>query len=65
MKPGEHKTVQARILEYTKDNKDDPYLIAMAERAIAVQEAFEGRQLASSEALAELARQRQCIAGIT
>lgn len=36
---------------------DDPYLIAMAERARAVQEDFENRQTSTAEALAELLRE--------
>ncbi len=94
MKPGEHKTVQSRILAYAQaigwtlvpreeaerrrgfdpdappkeraknrslffdhlvksierkaqDESDDPYLIAMAEHARAVQESFEDRQTSS------------------
>lgn len=38
-------------------NSDDPYLIAMAERARAVQESFEDRQTSTAEALAELLRE--------
>lgn len=44
------------IEELAQDNSDDPYLIAMAERARAVQESFEQRQTSTAEALAELLR---------
>jgi type I restriction enzyme R subunit len=37
-----------------EDESDDPYLIAMAERARAVQEGFENRQTSTAEALAAL-----------
>ena len=37
-----------------EDESDDPYLIAMAERARAVQESFENRQTGTAEALAAL-----------
>ena len=37
-----------------EDESDDPYLIAMAERARAVQESFENRQTSTAEALAAL-----------
>ena len=36
------------------DESDDPYLIAMADRARAVQESFENRQTSTAEALAAL-----------
>jgi type I restriction enzyme R subunit len=36
------------------EGSDDPYLIAMAERAQAVQESFEQRQTTTAEALEEL-----------
>lgn len=39
------------------EESEDPYLIAMAERARAVQEAFEGRQLDAAEALEALLRE--------
>jgi type I restriction enzyme R subunit len=39
------------------DNSDDPYLIAMAERARAVQESFEGRQVSTTEALEALLKE--------
>ncbi|MEB3361736.1 MAG: hypothetical protein VKI42_06380 [Synechococcaceae cyanobacterium] len=48
------------IEKAAEDNSDDPFLIAMAERARLVQEKFEQRQLSTAEALdallAELAR---------
>lgn len=40
-----------------EEETEDPYLIAMAERARAVQEAFEGRQLDAAEALEALLRE--------
>jgi type I restriction enzyme, R subunit len=39
------------------DEGDDPYLVAMAERARAVQESFEDRQTTTAEALASLFRE--------
>ena len=42
------------IEKKAEDESDDPYLIAMAERARAVQEGFENRQTSTAEALAEL-----------
>jgi Type I restriction-modification system methyltransferase subunit len=42
------------IEKLAEENSDDPYLIAMAERARAVQESFEQRQTSTAEALAEL-----------
>ena len=42
------------IEKLAAENSDDPYLIAMAERARAVQESFEERQTSTAEALAEL-----------
>lgn len=45
------------IEKLAQENSDDPYLIAMAERARAVQESFEQRQTSTAEALAELLRQ--------
>ncbi|MCP5130525.1 MAG: HsdR family type I site-specific deoxyribonuclease [Pseudomonadales bacterium] len=39
------------------ESSDDPYLIAMAERARAVQESFENRQTSTAEALEELLRE--------
>lgn len=45
------------IEKLAEENSDDPYLIAMAERARAVQESFEARQTSTAEALAELLRE--------
>jgi type I restriction enzyme R subunit len=45
------------IEKLAEENSDDPYLIAMAERARAVQESFEQRQTSTAEALAELLRE--------
>jgi type I restriction enzyme R subunit len=45
------------IEKLAEENSDDPYLIAMAERARAVQESFEDRQTSTAEALAELLRE--------
>ena len=42
------------IEKFADENSDDPFLIAMAERARHVQENFEQRQTSTSEALAEL-----------
>jgi len=42
------------IEKAAQDNSDDPYLIAMAERARLVQEKFEHRQSSTSEALEQL-----------
>jgi len=42
------------IEKAAQDNSDDPYLIAMAERARLVQEKFEQRQNSTSEALEQL-----------
>ena len=42
------------IEKAAQDNSDDPYLIAMAERARLVQEKFEQRQSSTSEALEQL-----------
>jgi type I restriction enzyme R subunit len=42
------------IEKAAEENRDDPFLIAMAERAKAVQESFEDRQTGTAEALAEL-----------
>jgi type I restriction enzyme R subunit len=42
------------IEKLAEDGSDDPYLIAMAERARAVQESFEQRQTSTADALAEL-----------
>ncbi|GJL84116.1 MAG: type I deoxyribonuclease HsdR [marine bacterium B5-7] len=40
-----------------EDESDDPFLIAMAERARAVQESFENRQISTVEALATLLKE--------
>lgn len=45
------------IEKLAEEGSDDPYLIAMAERARAVQESFEDRQTSTAEALAELLRE--------
>jgi type I restriction enzyme R subunit len=45
------------IEKLAEESSDDPYLIAMAERARAVQEDFENRQTSTAEALAELLRE--------
>lgn len=45
------------IEKLAAENSDDPYLIAMAERARVVQESFEDRQTSTAEALAELLRE--------
>ena len=45
------------IEKLAQENSDDPYLIAMAERARAVQESFEQRQTSTAEALTELLRE--------
>jgi len=45
------------IEQLAQENSDDPYLIAMAERARAVQESFEQRQSSTAEALADLLRE--------
>ncbi len=42
------------IEKIADENSDDPFLVAMAERAKAVQEAFENRQTETAEALEEL-----------
>jgi type I restriction enzyme R subunit len=42
------------IEKFAEENSDDPFLIAMAERARLVQESFEQRQTSTSEALEEL-----------
>jgi type I restriction enzyme R subunit len=47
------KSIERAALE----NSDDPFLVAMAERARAVQESFEDRQSSTEEALAELVHQ--------
>lgn len=45
------------IEKLAEEGSDDPYLIAMADRARAVQESFEQRQTSTAEALAELLRE--------
>mgnify|MGYP000113761754 CR=1 FL=1 len=45
------------IEKKAEDESDDPYLIAMAERAQAVQESFEDRQTSTAEALAALLKE--------
>lgn len=45
------------IEKAAEEESDDPYLIAMAQRARAVQEGFEDRQRNTAECLAELARE--------
>jgi hypothetical protein len=61
--PGEHKTVQARINlvkaieKAAEENSDDPFLVALAERAKVVQEGFENRQTSTAEALAALVKE--------
>lgn len=42
------------IEKQAEDSSDDPYLVAMAERAQAVQESFEDRQRTTAEALQDL-----------
>jgi type I restriction enzyme R subunit len=45
------------IEKNAEENSDDPFLVALAERAKAVQESFEDRQTTTAEALAELLKQ--------
>ncbi|MDX2219551.1 MAG: HsdR family type I site-specific deoxyribonuclease [Burkholderiales bacterium] len=45
------------IEKLAEESSDDPFLIAMAERARLVQESFESRQTSTAEALAELLRE--------
>jgi type I restriction enzyme R subunit len=47
------------IEKLAQEHSDDPCLIAMAERARAVQESFENRQTSTADALAELLREVQ------
>ena len=47
------KSIERTALE----NSDDPFLVAMAERARAVQESFEDRQSSTEEALSDLLKQ--------
>ncbi|MEW6574177.1 MAG: HsdR family type I site-specific deoxyribonuclease [Bacillota bacterium] len=44
------------IEKTAEENSDDPFLITMAERARAVQESFEDRQISTADALTELLR---------
>jgi type I restriction enzyme, R subunit len=59
-----HPTITTKVINLIKsieklaeESSDDPYLIAMAERARAVQESFEDRQTSTAEALEELLRE--------
>lgn len=45
------------IEKTAEENSDDPFLVAMAERARAVKESFEDRQTTTQEALAEVLRE--------
>jgi type I restriction enzyme, R subunit len=45
------------IAKKAEEENDDPYLIAMAERAKAVQESYENRQTSTAEALEELLKE--------
>lgn len=45
------------IQKSAEDESDDPYLVAMAQRALAVQESFEDRQTSTEEALATLLKE--------
>ena len=45
------------IEKTAEENSDDPFLVALAERAKAVQESFEDRQTSTAEALAELLKE--------
>ena len=45
------------IEKRAEEESDDPFLIAMAERALAVQESFENRQTSTAEALETLLRE--------
>jgi type I restriction enzyme R subunit len=45
------------IEKTAEDQSDDPFLIAMAERAKSVQESFEDRQTSTAEALSELIKE--------
>jgi type I restriction enzyme R subunit len=45
------------IEKIAEESSDDPYLIAMAERAQAVQESFENRQSSTADALEELLKE--------
>jgi type I restriction enzyme R subunit len=45
------------IEKTAEDESDDPYLVAMAERAKAIQESFESRQTSTAQALADLLKE--------
>ncbi len=45
------------IEKMAEENSDDPFLVALAERAKAVQESFEDRQTTTADALAELLKE--------
>jgi type I restriction enzyme R subunit len=45
------------IEKTAEENSDDPFLVALAERAKAVQESFEDRQTTTADALAELLKE--------
>ena len=45
------------IEKTAEENSDDPFLVALSERAKAVQESFEDRQISTAEALAELLKE--------
>lgn len=45
------------IEKTAEDNSDDPFLVALAERAKIVQESFEDRQTSTADALAELLKE--------
>lgn len=47
------------IQKTAEEESDDPYLIAMAERALAIQQSFEDRQTNTAEALAALLKEVQ------
>jgi type I restriction enzyme R subunit len=46
-----------RIERTAEENSDDPFLVALSERAKAVQESFENRQTTTADALVELLRE--------
>ena len=45
------------IEKAAEENSNDPFLVAMAERAKVVQESFEDRQVSTGDALAELLKE--------
>ena len=45
------------IEKAAEENSDDPFLVALADRAMAVQESFEERQTSTADALAELLKE--------